>query len=81
MTEVLVFGAKSCSGCVTVKRVLQQKGIEFKDLDVNSHENMEEAMANGVRSIPTLVIKDGSGVHTYVGEKNSLQGIAAHLEV
>lgn len=81
MDVVKVFGSKQCTGCVTVKRVLTQKGVEFKEFDVNKHEDMEEAMANGVRSIPTLVFIDGAGKHTYVGEKNCLEGINAHVEV
>lgn len=74
-----VFGADNCSGCKVVKRVLEQKAVKgVEHFDVNSLNGMEAAMDHSVRSIPTLVIIDGAGKHTYVGEKNCLQGIESH---
>jgi thioredoxin-related protein len=82
---IKVFGADNCAGCKTVKRVLQEKwelndDLVVQSFDVNKHDGMEEAMTYNVRSIPTMVVEDGAGTHAYVGEKNCLQGIAAHLE-
>lgn len=79
--EVLVFGAKNCAGCVTVKRVLEQKNVEFQSYDVNDAIDMNLAMEYRVRSIPTLVFKYEDGTHMYVGEKHCLEGISGHVGV
>lgn len=78
---VKVFGASNCSGCVTVKRLLNERGIDYNEYDVNNGEHMEAAIHYRVRSIPTVVFNDDSGVHTYVGATNCIDGIKQHLEV
>lgn len=78
---VKVFSGSNCSACVSVKRLLNERGIDYTELDVNNGEHMEEAMHYRVRSIPTLVFNDDSGVHTYVGASNCIEGIKQHLEV
>jgi glutaredoxin len=75
--NVKVFGSTNCAGCVSVKRLLSERGVDYAEFDVNKLEHMEEAMANGVRSIPTLVIDE----KTYVGANQCIEGIKQHLEV
>lgn len=81
---VILFGAKNCSGCTTVKRVLEEKGVTPVYYDVNQEEGMNIAMTHRVRSIPTLVFPESHGgpsLNTYVGEKACLKGIETHVEV
>lgn len=65
--EIKVFGMENCAGCVTVKNILNQKGIEFVERDVMNVEHMEEAQKHGVRSVPTTVITHKDGVDVFVG--------------
>lgn len=71
--SIKVFGMENCAGCTTVKTVLHQKGVEFLEYDVNKHEDMEEAMVRGVRSVPTTVITllDGSE-EVFIGASESV---------
>lgn len=54
--EVKVFGMENCAGCVTVKNVLKQKGVEFVERDVMNPDHMDEASKLGVRGVPTTVV-------------------------
>lgn len=74
--SIKVFGATACPGCVTVKTLLGKRGIDFVEYDVNNVDDMEAAMAVGVRSIPTVVI----GSNVYIGAKECVDAINA-LEV
>jgi len=51
-----VFGMSNCSGCDTVKTLLTQNGVEFVYVDIMNPENMADAQARGIRSVPTTVI-------------------------
>lgn len=74
--EIKVFGATACPGCVTVKTLLGKRGINFVEYDVNNFDDMEVAMAFGVRSIPTVAI----GADVYVGANACVEAIQG-LEV
>lgn len=65
--EVKLFGMTNCAGCVTVKNILKQKGVEFVERDVMNVDHMEEAQKHGVRSVPTTVITRKDGVDVFVG--------------
>lgn len=65
--EVKVFGMTNCAGCVTVKNILNQKGVSFVERDVMNVDHMEEAQKHGVRSVPTTVITHKDGVDVFVG--------------
>jgi len=64
---VKVFGMANCAGCVTVKSVLKQKGVEFVELDVMNVDHMAEAQKHGVRGVPTTVVTHADGVDVFVG--------------
>lgn len=53
--DVIVFGMENCPGCVTVKRILKDHGIEFCEMDVMNPEHMAEAQYYGVRGVPSVV--------------------------
>lgn len=65
--EIKVFGMENCSGCITVKNVLKQKGVEFVERDVNNVDHMDEAQKHNVRSVPTTVVTHKDGIDVFVG--------------
>lgn len=68
--KVVVFSASWCTGCKTVKKVLQEKGIEYIEIDIDTKEGMQLAKDNIVRNIPVTVV-DGE---KYVGSSPELIG-------
>jgi glutaredoxin len=61
--KIKVFGMTNCSGCETVKTLLELNGIDFTYIDVMNPENMAQAQDVGVRSVPTTIVND----HVIVG--------------
>lgn len=79
--SLTVFGMENCSGCVTVKRVLKDQGIEFEYRDVMNVDHMDEAMKHNVRSVPTVVYEAKDGVHIFTGaSKMTIDSILLHIE-
>jgi thioredoxin reductase (NADPH) len=57
--NIKVFGADWCSDCVTAKRFLDSKGVEFEYIDITDNQQaiaLVEKINNGRRVIPTLVV-------------------------
>ena len=57
--KIKVFGADWCSDCVTAKRFLESKGVEFEYIDITDNEQaiaLVEQINNGKRVIPTLMV-------------------------
>ena len=57
--NIKVFGADWCSDCVTAKRFLDSKGVEFEYIDITDNQqaiDLVEKINNGRRIIPTLVV-------------------------
>lgn len=52
-----VFGATWCANCTTAKKFLDSKGFAFEYVDID--QNMEDAQANQIRSLPTMVTENG----------------------
>lgn len=58
--KVTLYGAPFCQNCQTVKRVLENKGIEVTYLDVADDEQAADALsAMGFMALPVLDV-DGS---------------------
>ncbi len=58
--NIKVYGADWCSDCVTTKRFLEEKGVEFEYIIItDNHEAIDflEKVNNGKRIIPTLDIE------------------------
>lgn len=55
---VKVYSTSWCPGCVKVKKYLDLKGIEFKEVNVaDKHEDREEVFkASGQRTVPVIDI-------------------------
>lgn len=79
--SVIVFGMSNCAGCVTVKNIFKQKGIEFIERDVMNVDHMDEAMKHNVRSVPTVVYEAKDGVHIFTGaSKMTIDSILLFVE-
>jgi thioredoxin reductase (NADPH) len=57
--NIKVYGADWCSDCVTAKKFLNSKGVEFEYIDITDNEeaiSLVEQINNGRRVIPTLMV-------------------------
>ena len=57
--NIKVYGADWCSDCVTTKRFLDSKGVEFEYIDITDNQQaitLVEEINNGKRVIPTLIV-------------------------
>jgi thioredoxin 1 len=74
------FWAPWCGPCKRIGPIIEELSTEMGDVSfakLNTDENQETAIAQGVMSIPTLIVyKDGKKVDTIIGAvpKESLVG-------
>ena len=57
--NIKLYGADWCSDCVTAKRFLESKGVEFEYIDITDNQqaiSLVEKINNGRRVIPTLMV-------------------------
>ena len=57
--NIKVYGADWCSDCVTAKKFLNSKGVDFEYIDITDNQqaiNLVEKINNGRRVIPTLIV-------------------------
>jgi glutaredoxin 3 len=61
MTSVTIYTTPFCGYCHSAKRLLSQKGVEFKEIDVGYDPAERQAMvqrAGGRRTVPQIFIGD-----------------------
>jgi thioredoxin reductase (NADPH) len=57
--NIKVYGADWCSDCVTAKKLLNSKGVDFEYIDITDNQQaiaLVEKINNGRRVIPTLIV-------------------------
>ena len=57
--NIKVYGADWCSDCLTAKKFLNSKGVDFEYIDITDNQqaiNLVEKINNGRRVIPTLIV-------------------------
>ena len=57
--NIKVYGADWCSDCVTAKKFLNSKGVDFEYIDITDNQQaiaIVEKINNGRRVIPTLIV-------------------------
>ena len=57
--KIKVYGANWCSDCVTAKKFLNSKGVDFEYIDITDNQQaiaIVEGINNGRRVIPTLIV-------------------------
>ncbi len=78
MTEILLYGADWCPDCRRAKTYLKENNIEFTFVDVDLDKEATakvEAINNGKRIIPTLIIKGKSYTNPNNVELAAILGI------
>ncbi len=67
MAKVEIYTSMFCGYCTAAKRLLQQKGIEFTEVDVTNDDAARAAMvesSGGRRTVPQIFI-DGEAMGGY----------------
>jgi len=57
--NIKVYGADWCSDCVSTKKFLDAKGVNYEYIDITDNEDaivLVEQINNGRRVIPTLIV-------------------------
>lgn len=57
--NIKVYGADWCSDCVTAKKFLNSKGVDFEYIDITDNQQaiaLVEKINNDRRVIPTLIV-------------------------
>lgn len=61
MPNVEIYTTPTCPYCLAAKRLLDRKGVAFREIDVSRDPALRDAMtarANGRRSVPQIFIGD-----------------------
>lgn len=59
MADVEIYTTQVCPYCVRAKRLLEKKGVAFKEIDVSEDAALRDAMvkrAGGKRTVPQIFI-------------------------
>jgi glutaredoxin 3 len=58
MAEVTIFTTHFCPYCVRAKRLLDHKGVAYKEVDVGNDDELRERMVaeSGRRTVPQIFI-------------------------
>jgi thioredoxin reductase (NADPH) len=57
--NIKVYGADWCSDCVSTKKFLDSKGVDYEYIDITDNKEaiaLVEQINNGRRVIPTLIV-------------------------
>jgi glutaredoxin 3 len=79
MPSVTIYTTPFCGFCHSAKRLLAQKGVEFKEIDVSYDPAQRAEMvrrANGRRTVPQIFIGE-----RHVGGCDDLHGLNAKGEL
>jgi len=61
MSKIEIYTTRTCPYCMRAKMLLQEKGVGFKEYDVNSEPGLRQKMmqrANGGYTVPQIFIND-----------------------
>jgi glutaredoxin 3 len=86
IAEVTIYTTTFCPYCVRAKRLLVQKGVSYREVDVTADDELRERMiteSGGRRTVPQIFI-DGRPIGGYeelaaldeAGELDGLLGLA-----
>ncbi|MEO8604618.1 MAG: glutaredoxin 3 [bacterium] len=62
MVDVVVYTTSSCPYCVQAKRLLDRKGVAYREIDVSADADKRAEMikASGRRTVPQIFIAEQS---------------------
>lgn len=58
---ITVYGTSWCSDCRSAKRFLKERGVEFREVNIDEEEDAEALVIgvnNGKRKVPTIQVGD-----------------------
>lgn len=60
--SVVVWSKQGCSYCAEVKNYLEEKGIDYRTVDVTNHDERRDILETkyGVRHVPVVEIGQGT---------------------
>ncbi len=73
MAEITIYTGRFCGFCVAAKRLLEQKGAAFEEIDVSSSLEARAAMmerASGKHTVPQIFVGD-----THIGGCDELYAL------
>jgi glutaredoxin 3 len=78
MTEVTIYTTPYCPYCVRAKRLLERKGVEYREIDVAQDDEARARLAEqtGRRTVPQIFIGD-----RHVGGSDELHDLDARGEL
>ena len=62
-TRIIMYGTTWCGSTTRARRLLESSNIEYEWVDIDRDESAAQyvmSVANGFRSVPTLVFPDGT---------------------
>ena len=80
MELITIYSAGWCPDCRRVKNFLSERGVEFREIDIDQDEESEELVLrvnNGRRKVPTLKV----GERYFACSPFNAQKLAAELQI
>jgi len=79
--QIKLFTAQWCSQCQSMKQVLNNMGLEFETIDIDTEQGSVLAQQHKVRSLPTTLLQIGDSMTVVVGSKNKafMEGLIQEL--
>ena len=77
--KIIVYTSDYCSYCVQAKKLLQNKGFDFDELNIQNDDNLRNEMlekSNGMRTVPQIFINN-----TNVGGYTELAALVASGDI
>ncbi len=70
MPEIKIYSTPTCAYCITLKKYLEEKGIDFKEIDVSEDKEAADRMIEktGQMGVPVMEI-DGEMIVGFDREK------------
>ena len=77
--KIIVYTSDYCSYCVQAKKLLQNKGFDFDELNIQNDDSLRNEMlekSNGMRTVPQIFINN-----SHVGGYNELATLVASGDI
>ena len=79
MAKIEIYTSRLCGFCARAKFLLEQKGLEYEEIDVDGTPGQKELMvnrANGAQTVPQIFIND-----VHIGGCDDLYGLEAEKQL
>ena len=79
MAKIEIYTSRLCGFCARAKSLLDQKGLEYEEIDIGESPRQKELMvdrANGAQTVPQIFIDD-----VHIGGCDDLFGLEAESKL